>query len=234
MQLDFSFIKKALLEISKAIPLTLFITIVPLLCGLLIGIIVAFIRLGQNKPLQAIANFYVSFYRGTPVILHIFVIYFGLPQISKAAFNISLAGWPVVTFVIIALTLNAGAFLSEIIRSGIISVSVQQTEAAASLGMTGLQVFRRIVLPQAFVTIIPNLTNMFIGFLHASSIAFLVSVQEMMGIANIIAASNLKYLEAFIAAGIMYWVITVAVELFAGTLERKLTAHLRQGVVQQG
>jgi len=232
MQLDITFIWTALKSILPALPMTFLIAIVPLLLGTIIGIAVAFVRMSQWKIIKAILNFYVSFYRGTPVVLHIFLIYFGMPIIAEEWFNISLNGWPIVIFVIIALTLNAGAFLSEIIRSGILSVSVQQIEAAISLGMTTTQVYRRIILPQAFVVIIPNLTNIFIAFLHASSIAFLVSVQEITGAANILASSNLKYLESFIAAGIIYWAVTIVIEVIANQLERKLTAHLRQGVVQ--
>ena len=231
MSIDVAFILTALKEILNAIPLTLVITFIPLIIGVLIAIVVTFIRLGAHQVLQAIANFYVSFFRGTPVVLHIFLIYFGLPILSKSWFNISLDGWPIVTFVIIALSLNAGAFLSEILRSGILSVSKDQIEAATSLGMTTLQLFKRIILPQAFVTIIPNLTNMIIGFLHASSIAFLVSVKEITGTANIVASSNLKYLEAFIALGMIYWFISIVFEWIGTVIEKKLTAHLRQGVV---
>jgi L-cystine transport system permease protein len=232
MQLDISFIWTALQSILPALPMTFLIAFVPLLLGSIIGIIVALVRLSDWKISKAILNFYVSFYRGTPVILHIFLIYFGMPIIAEEWFDISLNGWPIVIFVIIALTLNAGAFLSEIIRSGIMSVTTQQIDAAISLGMTTFQVYRRIILPQAFVVVIPNLTNIIISFLHASSIAFLVSVKEITGAANIIASSNLKYLESFIAVGIVYWTVTIFIELLANQLEKKLTAHLRQGVVQ--
>lgn len=232
MQLDLSFILTALQSILPALPMTFLIAFVPLLLGLLIGIVVALVRLSDWKISKVILNVYVSFYRGTPVILHIFLIYFGMPLIAEEWFDISLNGWPIVIFVIIALTLNAGAFLSEIIRSGIMSVTNHQIDAALSLGMTTFQMYRRIILPQAFVAAIPNLTNIIIAFLHSSSIAFLVSVKEITGAANIIASSNLKYLESFIAVGIVYWVVTILIEVLANQLEKKLTAHLRQGVVQ--
>ncbi|MEK3797012.1 amino acid ABC transporter permease [Peribacillus sp. FSL H8-0477] len=232
MQLDLSFILTALQSILPALPMTFLIAFVPLLLGLLIGIVVALVRLSDWKISKVILNVYVSFYRGTPVILHIFLIYFGMPLIAEEWFDISLNGWPIVIFVIIALTLNAGAFLSEIIRSGIMSITNHQIDAALSLGMTTFQMYRRIILPQAFVAAIPNLTNILIAFLHSSSIAFLVSVKEITGAANIIASSNLKYLESFIAVGIVYWVVTILIEVLANQIEKKLTAHLRQGVVQ--
>lgn len=232
MQFDIPFIWTAMKEIIPAIPMTLLIAFVPLILGIIIGGVVAYIRLSNKKIITAFFNFYVSFFRGTPVVLHIFIIYFGMPILAEKWFDMNLQGWPIVIFVIIALTLNAGAFLSEIIRSGILSVSIHQVEAAKSLGMTKFQIYKRVIVPQAFVTIIPNLTSMSIAFLHASSIAFLVSVKELTGAANIIAASNLKYLEAFIAVGIVYWVITILIEILATFFEKKLSAHLRQGVIQ--
>lgn len=220
MQLDLSFILTALQSILPALPMTFLIAFVPLLLGLLIGIVVALVRLSDWKISKVILNVYVSFYRGTPVILHIFLIYFGMPLIAEEWFDISLNGWPIVIFVIIALTLNAGAFLSEIIRSGIMSITNHQIDAALSLGMTTFQMYRRIILPQAFVAAIPNLTNILIAFLHSSSIAFLVSVKEITGAANIIASSNLKYLESFIAVGIVYWVVTILIEVLANQIEK--------------
>jgi L-cystine transport system permease protein len=133
-------------------------------------------------------------------------------------------------FVLIALTLAAGSYLSEIIRSGIISVSNGQMEAAYSVGMTKFQAMIRIILPQALAQSIPNFTNIFVGFLNTSSIAFLVSQKEVTGAANIVASVNLKFLEAFIAAGIIYWGITILVEGISFLLEKKVTAYNRGGV----
>lgn len=232
MQLDIPFIWTAFTEIIKALPLTLIIAIAPILIGLLIGIAVAFLRMNPIKILTPIANFYVSFYRGTPVIMHIMIIYFGVPILFESTFGISLNFVPIAVFVIIALALNAGAYLSEIIRSGILSVSKGQIDAAYSIGMTTSETLRRIVLPQAFASALPNLTNIIIGFLHATSIAFLVSVKELTGAANIVASSNLKFLEAFIAVGIIYWGITIIIELVAQLIERKITAYSNTGVAR--
>lgn len=232
MQLDIPFIWTAFTEIIKALPLTLLIAFTPILLGLIIGIAVAFIRINNYKVIAPLANFYVSFYRGTPVIMHIFIIYFGVPIIFESLFGLSLNFLPIALFVIIALTLNAGAYLSEIIRSGILSVPKGQIDAAYSIGMTSFEMLKRIVLPQAFASAIPNLTNILIGFLHATSIAFLVSVKELTGVANIVASSNLKFLEAFIAAGIIYWGVTVLIEVIAHFVEKKMTAYSNTGVAR--
>jgi L-cystine transport system permease protein len=163
------------------------------------------------------------------------VIYYGIPliidQVSlKFALNIQSSKLPIILFVLTALSLAAGAYLSEIIRSGIISVSTGQLEAAYSVGMTKLQAMFRIILPQALAQSIPNFTNIFVGFLHTSSIAFLVSEKELTGAANIVASTNLKFLEAFIAAGIIYWGLTIIVEGISLLLEKRVTSYSRGGM----
>src|SRR4051812_6041213 len=235
MTIDIPFIWVAFKEIIKALPTTLILTIVPLIAGFLIGIAVALVRVYKVKYFYQIANGYVSFFRGTPIIMHIMVIYFGFPllldQISlKFGLGIQTNKIPIILFILIALTLAAGSYLSEIIRSGIISVSNGQMEAAYSVGMTKFQAMLRIILPQALAQSIPNFTNIFVGFLHTSSIAFLVSQKEITGAANIIAGVNLKFLEAFIAAGIIYWGLTIMVEGLSFLLEKKVTAYNRGGV----
>lgn len=235
MTIDLPFIWTAFKEIIKSLPITLILTIVPLLVGFLIGMVVALVRIYQTKFLYQAANGYVSFFRGTPIIMHIMVIYYGIPllidQVSlKFALNIQSSKIPIILFVLTALSLAAGAYLSEIIRSGIISVSTGQLEAAYSVGMTKLQAMFRIVLPQALAQSIPNFTNIFVGFLHTSSIAFLVSEKELTGSANIVASTNLKFLEAFIAAGIIYWGLTIIVEGISLLLEKRVTSYSRGGV----
>ncbi|NGY76855.1 amino acid ABC transporter permease [Bacillus megaterium] len=230
------FIFTAFVEILMALPLTLLITIFPLLVGLLIGIAVAAVRINSVKIITPIANVYVSFFRGTPAILHIMVIYLGFPLfINKLS---SYYGWgfnansiPIVVFVLIALSFTAGAYMSEIIRSGLLAVEKGQIEAAYAIGMNRFQSMKRIVFPQAFALSLPNLCNIFIGFLHTSSIAFIVSQKELNGAANIVASNNLKFLEAYIAAALIYWMLTMLIEGITALLERKLTVYNRGGVV---
>ncbi|WP_350019476.1 amino acid ABC transporter permease [Priestia flexa] len=236
MIIDYAFIWIAFVEILKALPLTLVITVVPLTGGLILGLIVAIIRLNRIRILEPIANFYVSFFRGTPAILHIMVIYLGGPIVlNKIAgmYNVSFNAntIPIVTFVLIALSFTAGAYMSEIIRSGLLAVENGQVEAAYSVGMNRFQAMKRIILPQAFALSLPNLCNIFIGFLHTSSIAFIVSQRELNGAANIVASNNLKFLEAYIAAAIIYWGLTMLVEGITFLLEKRLTVYNRGGVV---
>lgn len=235
MTIDVAFIGHALQEIFKVLPLTLFMTFTPVCLGILIGIIVAFVRIKQLKILAPLLNFYVSFFRGTPIIMHIMLIYFGIPIVVDAmaqALNLDFQSntIPILFLVLLALTLSAGAYASEIIRSGILGVPQGQLEAAYAVGPTFSQAMRRLILPQAFSQSIPNFTNVFIGFLHATSLAFFVSIKELTGAANIVASVNLKFLEAFIAVGLIYWGVSIVVEWFAHQIEKRVTAYSKGGI----
>ncbi|AHN22850.1 amino acid ABC transporter permease [Lysinibacillus sphaericus] len=235
MTIDVAFIGHALQEIFKVLPLTLFMTFTPVCLGILIGIIVAFVRLKQLKILAPLLNFYVSFFRGTPIIMHIMLIYFGIPIVVDAmaqalSLDFQSNTIPILFLVLLALTLSAGAYASEIIRSGILGVPQGQLEAAYAVGLTFSQAMRRLILPQAFSQSIPNFTNVFIGFLHATSLAFFVSIKELTGAANIVASVNLKFLEAFIAVGLIYWGVSIVVEWFAHQIEKRVTAYSKGGI----
>lgn len=235
MVIDFPFIWVAFKEIAKAIPLTLMLAIVPVVVGFFIGLAVALIREYKVKGLYPIANGYVSFFRGTPAILHIMLIYYGTPLIIDFIINslnlpFQTNSIPILLFVLFALSLTAGSYLSEIIRSGITSVAKGQMEAAYSMGMSTFQAMRRILFPQALDKSIPNLTNISIGFLHLSSIAFLVSQKELTGTANIVASSNFKFLEAFIAAGLIYWGLSILMEGISYLIERRVKEYSKGGV----
>lgn len=235
MTIDVAFIGHALQEIFKVLPLTLFMTFTPVCLGILIGIIVAFVRLKQLKILAPLLNFYVSFFRGTPIIMHIMLIYFGIPIVVDAmaqalSLDFQSNTIPILFLVLLALTLSAGAYASEIIRSGILGVPQGQLEAAYAVGLTFSQAMRRLILPQAFSQSIPNFTNVFIGFLHATSLAFFVSIKELTGAANIVASVNLKFLEAFIAVGLIYWGVSIVVEWFAHQIEKRVMAYSKGGI----
>lgn len=236
MVIDIPFIWVAFKEIAKAIPLTLMLAIVPVIIGFFIGLLVTLVREYKVKGLSSIANGYVSFFRGTPAIMHIMLIYFGIPMLLDGVINSFNLPYetnkiPISLYVITALSLTAGAYLSEIIRSGISSVSKGQMEAAYSIGMSTLQAMGRILLPQALAKSIPNFTNLSVGFLHTTSIAFLVSQKELTGMANIVASSNLKFLESFIAAGLIYWGISIIMEGIYYLIEKRVRQYSKGGVV---
>ncbi|MNP31630.1 L-cystine transport system permease protein TcyM [compost metagenome] len=206
-----------------------------MLCGLAIGIVVALIRRYKVPVLHAVAASYVTFIRGTPMLTHLLLIYFGLPVIID-----SLAvqfGWsfrsvsiPMIGFAYISFSITAGAYLSEVIRSGLQAVEKGQLEAAYSIGMTTRQAMSRIVFPQAFAIILPSLSNSTISMLHGSTLVFTVSVVDINAKSQIIASSNWKFFEAYIAAAIIYWAITILIERLSALLEKRINIYNRGGV----
>ena len=162
--------------------------------------------------LLGVASFYTSFFRGTPLLIQILLIYLGLPQIGLVPGAIS-AG-------IIALSLNYGAYLSEIFRAGILGVAQGQRQAALALGMKPSTIFWHITLPQAMRTIIPPGANQFISMLKDSSLISVMGVWEVMFLAQSYGRSSYRYLEMLTTAALIYWLLSVALELVQARLEK--------------
>ncbi|RAW10398.1 amino acid ABC transporter permease [Paenibacillus taichungensis] len=235
MSIDINFIYTSFFQILKALPLTLVITIVPLIAGFGIGLVTALIRIYKVAWIYRIADFYVSFFRGTPMLMHLFLIYYGIPLIidklaARYGWAFQSSSIPILVFVLFAFSLTAGAYMSEIIRSGILAVDTGQMEAAYAVGMSTPQALRRIILPQAVGAVLPNLCSMFVGFLHGSTLAFTVSQMDILGKADVVASVSLKFLEAFIAAALIYWGLTVIVERITALLERRVAVYSKGGV----
>jgi L-cystine transport system permease protein len=133
--------------------------------------------------------------------------------------------------VLVAISIFAIMNISETIRGALISVDKGQYEAAYSIGLTRMQALRRIILPQAFPVAVPALCNNFIGLIKGSSLAFIISVTDLMNGALITATSNYKYLEAYVASAIVYWVICITIEKVSFIFEKRLSLHLKRGVL---
>ncbi|MFF2887247.1 amino acid ABC transporter permease [Paenibacillus sp. NPDC057967] len=235
MKLDPSFIWTAFTLLLSAIPTTLIITAVAMGCGTIIGTTVALIRIYRVPVLHQLAAAYVTFIRGTPMLTHLLLIYFGLPYlIDGLAIQL---GWsfrsvsiPMIGFAYISFSITAGAYLSEVIRSGLLAVNKGQLEAAYSLGMTTRQAMKRIVFPQAFAILLPSLSNSTINMLHGTTLAFTISVVDINAKSQIIASSNWKFFEAYIAAAIIYWGLTILIERITATIEKRINLYNRGGV----
>ncbi|NBD26545.1 amino acid ABC transporter permease [Paenibacillus glycinis] len=235
MKLDPSFIWEAFVKLLPVIPTTLLITVVSVACGFVIGTAVAFVRIYKVPVLHPIASAYVTFIRGTPMLTHLLIIYFGLPMIIDAVsaqlgLGFRSASIPMIDFAFLAFSITAGGYMSEVVRSGLLTVNRGQIEAAYSVGMTTPQAIRRIVFPQAMAASIPNLANSFIGMLHASTLAFTVSVVEIFAKAQIVASTNWKFFEAYLAAAVIFWGLTVLIERVAVILEKRMNLYNRGGV----
>ncbi|WP_088067187.1 amino acid ABC transporter permease [Gottfriedia luciferensis] len=235
MKLDISFIWQAFLQILPAIPTTLFITVLSVLIGSIIGTFTAIVRIYNVPLLSQVASGYVTIIRGTPMITHLLIIYYAVSMLldsfsKQYHLDFNSSSIPMMAFAIISFSITAGAYLSEVVRAGILSIDRGQLEAAYSVGMTTSQTLRRIVFPQAFAVSLPNLSNTFIGMLHGSTLAFIVSVVDINAKAQIVASTNWKFFEAYIAAALIFWGITFVIERMTGLLEKRFSVFSRGGV----
>lgn len=193
---------------------TLLITIVSMFFGFFIALIVAIARLKGNWLISGIARGYVSIIRGTPIIVQIFIIYFGLPD-----YGITLAP---LTAAYISLSINIGAYLSETFRGAILSVPKGQTEAALSLGLSPWQTMRKIILPQAARVAIPPMGNTFIGMLKETSLVSIVTVTELLRSAQLLIAQYYVAMPFYIAIALMYWIMSMLFSNILDRIEKKL------------
>ncbi|MGI2851636.1 amino acid ABC transporter permease [Bacillus cytotoxicus] len=198
----------------KAVLITLQLTLTSLLLGSLIGLLFAFFRISNNKLLNSIAHIYIAVIRGTPLIVQIAILYFGITSI--VVFTTFWAG-------AIALAIHNGAYITEIFRGSIQSVDRGQLEAARSLGMSYPLAMRRIILPQAFRLSIPPLGNQFIIGLKDSSLVAYVGMSELWGSGLSIAAGNYQQLNTYIVVGIYYLVLVLLFTYFVNLLEKRLS-----------
>ena len=192
--------------------LTLFLCLCSIVTSSLLGFITALARLSKSAVAFGIASFYASFFRGTPLLIQILLIYLGLPQLGIVPGAIA-AG-------IIALSLNYGAYLSEIFRAGILGVPHGQREASLALGMRETVIFWRVTLPQAMRTIIPPTTNQFISMLKDSSLISVMGVWEVMFLAQSYGRSSYRYIEMLTTAAVIYWLMSIGLELIQARMER--------------
>jgi polar amino acid transport system permease protein len=210
------------------LPVTLFITFFSMLLGIILGLMIAIAKMNKIPILSPIATVFVSFIRGTPLLVQLYLSFYGIPILLRyinyfygSDYNIN--GIPPMLFVLIAFSFNEAAYNSETIRAALQSVNKGQIEAAQSLGMTYSQLLRRIVIPEAFIVALPNLGNAMIGLLKGTSLAFVCSVTEMTGRGKTLAGHSYRYFEVYISLALIYWVLTIIIELIVKYLEKRLT-----------
>lgn len=216
---DFHFFINLIPLMIKSLKMTFGISILSLVLGLIVAIIIALIVQTKVRILYPITKVWVSFFRGTPLIAQLFFLYFGIVQIVP-----SLKGMNAFTAAVIGISLNSAAYMSETLRGAISSVDKGQLEACLSVGMTYMQAMRRIILPQAARVAIPALSNSFVDIIKGSSLAFTLGVTEIMAVAQSEGASSYKFLEAFAAVVLLYWIIISAFGYLQKILEKKMNA----------
>ena len=204
---------------------TLYITIVAMVLGIGLGVGLGIMRMSRNPLASGFAGIYVWFWRATPVVLQLLIMYFGLRQVLDD--DLFRDNWTRWRAAVITFGLNEAAYMAEIVRGGIQSVESGQTDAAKSLGMTNLQTIRRVILPQAFRVMVPPTGNEFIAMLKNTSVAFAIAVVELTNAAEIQAAANLKVMELYTVAAFWYLVVVTAFSFLQAEVERILASGER-------
>lgn len=202
-----------LYQVLQQLPLTLLMIVLSLIFALILGFILATIRLQKIKLLSPVVKVYISFIRSTPLLLQLFLVYFALPQLLLFV-HIDFNHFSRLFFVILAFTLHTGAYLSEIIRAGYQSVDYRQIEAGLSIGLTYPRILKEIILPQALRNSIPNLTTQIIELVKDTSLAFTIGIIDMMGQVKLIIGNNygLGMLEVYIVISVVYWLIALIIQ----------------------
>lgn len=221
MRFDFNFFLQCFPALIAKIPFTLYLGIISFVASMALAIVILIIRNSKISVFRWFAELFVSFFRSTPYITQLFIFYYGLPQLIPSLVNLSAE-----TSFVISVALNSSAFIVEILRGGLLSVDKGQREAALSIGLNKFQVMTQVVIPQAFVSILPALGNTFVGAVKNTAIAFTIGVVEILSESKILAARGFNYMEAYIAAGIVYWVLILAIDLVQKRLEKRVCKFL--------
>ncbi|MEJ2597256.1 MAG: amino acid ABC transporter permease [Anaerolineales bacterium] len=209
---------------------TIGVSLASILIATVLALFGALGRLSRNAIAQGISGFYVSLVRGTPLLIQIYLIYLGLPQIGKTLVSFGFTGigrlfiLSAIQSGVLALSLNYGAYMTEIFRAGMQSIGHGQQEAAQSLGMSRWQMLRRIILPQAVRIIIPDIGNQFIAMQKDSALVSIMGVWEITYRANRLGRVDSKFMEMFLVAALFYWILTIISSWLEGRLEKRL-AH---------
>ncbi|MDR2631138.1 MAG: amino acid ABC transporter permease [Spirochaetaceae bacterium] len=229
---DFALVFTQIPRILTYLPITLEIAVISFAGSLMVGFLVALVKIKKIKVLSTLSGFYVSFTRGTPVLVQLYLTYYGIPMALMAInryygtqFNTN--GVAPIVFALTALSLNEAAYSSESIRAALESVDKGQMEAALSIGMTTGQALRRIVLPEALVVALPSLGNSFIGLIKGTSLVFVTAVVEMTAAGRLLASKNFRFFEMYITLAIVYWLVTAIIAFFLRWGEKKLRCNER-------
>ena len=212
-------------QILSKLPVTLAIVVFATLAGVVLGTLIALIRINKIPLLHQSALVFVSFMRGTPIIVQLFIVFFGLPVLLKKV-GINANNWNTIIFVIVTYGLNLSAFMSEIIRSAITGVDTGQKEAAYSVGMTNWQTFQRIVAPQALLTVMPSFSVNIIGLLQNTSLGFTIGLVDVIGKVRAIGIRTYHVLEGYVAAAIIFIVLSIILNKIFSITENRLQAKL--------
>jgi polar amino acid transport system permease protein len=230
MSFDVSLIGSSLPKILQGLGLTLNLLVVSTLFGLVLAVLILLMRLSGRPWLVWPAKAYIYFFRGTPLLVQLFIIYYGLPQFEALRHS---PLWPLLRepywCSVIALALNTGAYVSEILRGGVLGVDRGLIEAGKALGLTKVQRTSRITAPLAVRLALPAYSNEIVSMLKSTALASTVTLMEMTGVARTIVAETFAPYEIFIAATIIYLVLVWIIQTAFALVETRANRHIRRG-----
>lgn len=204
MNFDFRYFFSVFPEIITYLPTTLFIAVVSIVIAIIVGLLIALVRVQKVPVVDSLLALYISLFRGMPTVVLLFIIYYGSPQLFP-----SLKEMSAMSAALLCFSLKYSAYLAEIFRAGLESVDNGQREAGMAMGLSLTSIYRHIILPQAFVNALPSTGNMFISLLKDSSVAFFVGVPELLAAGKLLTVESYKFFETYLAVGIVYWLVVV-------------------------
>ena len=211
----------------ERLPLTLGLTIAGAFFGLILALVFAVVKINRVRILYPIQAVFVSFLRGTPILVQLMLTYYGIPLFLRYLNGEFGLDWnineiPPAIFAITAFAFNEAAYMSETIRAAIQAVDAGEIEAARSLGMTSAQVYRRVIIPNAAVIATPSLINSLIGLTKGTSLAFSAGIVEMYAQAQILGGADYRYFERYISVALVYWGISILIENIGRSVENHM------------
>lgn len=215
--MNFTFLEKYYGFFIDGTYITLYLSVFGVALGVIIGVVLALMKLSKNVLLKSFSSIYIEILRGTPLLVQLYIVYYGLPRLIGIDFEDLTLG-------IIAISLNSAAYVGEIIRAGIQSIDKGQMEAARSLGMSHSMTMINIIIPQAFKNILPALGNEFIVLIKESAIVSVVGIHDLMYNADTVRGNTYLPFEPLIIAALIYFVITFTLSKLMGLVERRLRA----------
>ena len=215
--MDFSYLQKYYGFFLDGTMITLMISFFGVIFGVLLGVVFALMKLSKNTLLKSFSAAYIEIVRGTPMMVQMFIVYYGLPRLIGMDFEDLTLG-------IIAVSLNSAAYVAEIIRGGILSIDKGQMEAARSLGMSHRLAMTNIIIPQAFKNILPALGNEFITLIKESAIVSIIGIHDLMYNTDTVRGNTFRPFSPLVVAAAIYFTITFSLSKLLGIMERRLRA----------
>lgn len=221
--MDFSFLSEYYKFFINGAKITIMVSLIAVILGFILGIFICLMKISKNKFLKIISSAYIEFLRGTPVLVQLYLIYYGLPTLGITFPSIG----PISSDFIagtLALSINSSAYIAEILRSGIQSIEKGQMEASRSLGMDYTMAMRYIIIPQALKNVLPALVNEFVVLVKESSIVSIIGIHDLMYNADTVRGNTYLAFEPLIIASIIYFVLTFSLSKLVTMFEKKLAS----------